>query len=56
MAGHEKSGKIRKELTSISSENSSKNLYLHILVTFPRQNRFLGVPHESIAPRIMCLR
>ena len=46
----------RKKLTSISSENSSKNLYLHILVTFPRQNRFFGVPHKSVAPRIMCLR
>lgn len=56
MAGHEKSGKIRKKLTSISSKNSSKNLYLHILVTFPRQNRFFGVPHEIVAPRIMCIR
>ena len=56
MAGHEKSGKIRKKLTSISSKNSSKNLYLHISVTFPRQNRFLCVPCGNAAPRIMCLR
>ena len=46
----------RKKLTSILSESLSKNLYLHILVTFPRQNRFLCVPCGNIAPRIMCLR
>ncbi len=40
MVGYEKTCKIRKKLTSISSEIFSKNLYLHILVTFPRQNRF----------------
>lgn len=38
MAGYEKTGKIRKKLTSISSENSSKKFYLHILAAFPRHN------------------
>ena len=56
MAGYEKCHKIRKKLTSISSKNSSKNLYLHILATFPRHNRLLGIPSGNVAPRIMCLR
>lgn len=56
MAGHEKSGKIRKKLTSISSENSSKNLYLHILAAFPRHNHLFDIPSGNAAPKIMCLR
>lgn len=56
MAGHEKCSKIRKKLTSISSENFSKNLYLHIWVAFPRQNCFFAILPENAAPKIMCLR
>ena len=46
----------RKKLTSISSKNSSKNLYLHIWAAFPRHNRLLDIPNGNTAPRIMCLR